>query len=199
VLLSACGGGAPSPYDDDRSRLTHCTFEAPLAQTARPAPTPAPLQAGYGERVLALPVGAPLGGCGARVKLLGGARAPDARAARWAGVMVPSAGLHDAPRVQALALAAGDERLVLVRADLPLTVAHALYALEQAIAPDGSMRGRVILAASHSHASWAGWLPSYPMVPGMDRPREELFRRVIDAAAGAAADAFASLAPARSA
>jgi neutral ceramidase len=198
LALAACGGNAaPSPYDDDRARLAHCTFEPPPVRAPRPAPAPAPVQAGVGERVIPLPVGAPLGGYGARLTTLGGARPVDGRAARFATVMVPSVGLHDAPRVQALALAAGDERLVIVRADVPLVVAHALYALEQAIAPDGSMRGRVILAASHSHASWAGWLPSYPLVPGMDRPREELFRRFIDAAAGAARDALAGLAPAR--
>lgn len=186
----------PAPWDDDTERLAHCAFEPAPAREARPAAAPTAIRAGVGSSVVALPIGTPLGGYGSRVKLLGG-EPLDARASRWATAMVPTAGIHDAPRAEAVALEAGGETAVLVRVDAPLVTENALFDLEKALAPDGSMRGRILLTASHSHAAWAGWQPSLYLMPGIDRPRTELLVRVVEALRQAAQQALDSLAPAR--
>ena len=80
------------PWDDDRDRLGHCTFEPAPAREARPAATRSPIRAGYGEALMRLPIGTPLGAYGDRVELLGNASPPDARATRWATGMTASAG-----------------------------------------------------------------------------------------------------------
>jgi neutral ceramidase len=153
--------------------------------------------AGLGSAVLGMPIGAPLGGYGERLIPLGGSSPADARPRRFTKSFVPSVGMHDAPRADALALDAGGERLVIVRADLPLLTENSLFDLEAAVAPDGSMRGRILLAASHSHAAWAGWQPSLVLMPGIDRPRKDLADRIVGAMATAVKDALAAMKPAK--
>lgn len=188
---------AASPFDDDTARLAHCHFEAAPAQATRPAPAPGAIRAGVGSAVLSLPIGVPFGGYTARSKSLGRDPPVDARAWRWAKDFYPSVGVYDAPRVDALALEVGGERWVIARLDVILLLAPVIYAVEQAIAPDGSMRGRVTLAASHTHSSWAAWQPTYWLLPGVDRPRKDLFERIVAAVAAAAHQALAALEPAR--
>jgi neutral ceramidase len=203
VLACACGEDAgeakpgPPPWDDDAGRLGHCAFAPAPARVPRPASTPTTLRAGYAEAPLVMPIGAPLGGYGGRVPALGFSMPVDARARRWATGMTPSAGVHDAQRVQALALEAGGERWVLVRMDAPFVTENVLFELERLAAPDGALRGRIVLAASHSHAGWAGWLPTFHLTPGADQPRADLFARVLEALRAATVDALARLAPAR--
>jgi neutral ceramidase len=87
--------------------------------------------------------------------------------------------------------------VVLVRVDTVLVNENNLFALENAIAPDGSMRGRVVVSASHSHSSWAAWQTSLILMLGIDMPRQELADRMIGAMAQAAKQALGSLAPAK--
>ncbi|MCC6216190.1 MAG: hypothetical protein IT376_15100 [Polyangiaceae bacterium] len=194
--------GADAPAgplaDDDSDRLGHCAFEAPPPREARPAIAPAAFRAGYATRDLALPLGSPLGGYGARSKVLGGSgSAVDARARRFVTSFVPTAGQHDALRADALALEAGGERVVFVRLDLPVMLDTTLFAVERAAAADGALRGRIVLTASHSHASWAGWPPSLVLVPGMDRPSRALHDLLVPQIAAAVTAALAALEPAR--
>lgn len=175
----------------------HCHFEAPPERASTSPVEPAPLRAGVGSVVLPMPIGTPLGGYGARVIALGQSNAADARPGRFSTGLVPSVGVHDAPRAEALAIEAGPERLVIVQVDAVLVIESSLFELEAAIAPDGSMRGRVLLTASHSHAGWAAWQPSLPLMPGIDRPRKDLSDRMIQAMARAARSALDALEPAR--
>lgn len=175
----------------------HCVFETPPAQAGGGPIEAGAVRAGFGARVLPMPIGAPLGGYGDRLIALGGSTAPDARARRFTKSFVPSVGLHDAPKAEALAIEAGDERVVLMRVDAPLVNENSVFELEKAIAPDGSMRGRVLVSASHSHAAWAGWQPSLVLMPGIDRPNEHLAQRMIGAMAEAAKAALAALEPAK--
>jgi neutral ceramidase len=175
----------------------HCPFETPPAHSSGGAVEAAEVRAGLGSRVLPMPIGAPLGGYGNRLIPLGQSVAADKRPRRFTKSFVPSVGIHDAPKAEAIAIEAGKERFVLVRVDTVLSLENSLYALESAIAPDGSMRGRVIVSASHSHAAWAGWQTSLVLMPGIDRPRSDLADRMITAMAGAAKDALAALAPAK--
>jgi neutral ceramidase len=190
-------GDAASPYDNDTARLAHCTFQPSPAQATKPAPAPGAIRAGIGSAVLSLPIGVPFGGYTERSQALGSDRPVDSRAFRWAKDFLPSLGVYDAPRVEALALEVGGERWVLVRMDAVLILAPAIYAVEDAVAPDGSMRGRITISASHSHSAWAGWQPTYWLLPGVDKPRKDLFDRVVATIASAVNQALASLAPAK--
>jgi neutral ceramidase len=174
----------------------HCRFEPAPARDEGPAAAASPVKAGLGSRVLPMPIGAPLGGYGDRVKALGGTPA-DARAWRFTKAFVPSVGMHDAPRSDALAIEAGGERFVIVRMDVTLVTENTLFEIEQAAAPDGSLRGRIMIAASHSHAAWAGWQTSLILMPGIDRPRRDLADRIVSATADAVKDAILALEPAR--
>ncbi|HEY8041505.1 MAG TPA: hypothetical protein VIF15_16980, partial [Polyangiaceae bacterium] len=129
ALVAACsggGGGGPAPtslYDDDTVRLAHCAFEAPPPHEALPAPAPGGIRAGYGSAVLSLPIGVPFGGYTNRSKSLRAATPIDARASRWATDFVPSAGVADAPRAEALALEIAGQRWVIARIDTVLVLA----------------------------------------------------------------------------
>lgn len=199
AVIGACSSSSdrdPSPPPSPPRDPAHCSFEEPPARAPKPAAAPSAVRAGLGAAVLPVPIGAPLGGYAARVPALGG-EAVDARPARFVTGMVPTVGIHDAQRAEALALEAGGEVVVVVRMDAPLLNEQSLFELEAAAAPDGSLRGRILLSASHSHAAWAGWQPSLVLMPGVDAPREALARRVVEAAAAAVKDALAALEPAR--
>lgn len=206
--LAACGPDAPETTPPDGGTTTtdtgapgldpeHCIFEKPPASAPGEPSAVGPVRAGFASRVLPMPIGAPLGGYGDRLTKLGQSEPADARPHRFTKSFVPSVGMHDAPKADALAIEAGGERVVLVRIDAPLLNEDALYKVEKAIAADGSMRGRVLLSASHSHAAWAGWQASLVLMPGIDRPHPELADRMIGAMAGAAKDALAALEPAK--
>lgn len=208
LVLAACGAEdtgpvvppveeAP-PWDDDTHRLGHCDFTEAPVRPDRPDPGLGALRAGYGRAILDLPIGTPLGAYGGRVHGLGDAADPDERHPRWANAMTASVGLHDALRAEALALAAGDEPpIVLMRIDAPFVTENVVFAVEDALAPDGSMRGRILVTASHSHASWGAWQPTVHLVPGADRPSRALFDRAIASLASAAERALEALEPAR--
>ncbi|MBT9556971.1 MAG: hypothetical protein IV100_13125 [Myxococcales bacterium] len=188
------------PPEPDGPTFPHCEMVPSPTRATRPAPTPAPLSAGVARRVLDLPIGTPMGGYGARSTTFGGkgnSIVLDSRVARFATRFIPSAGAHDSPHVDALALEVDGERLVFLQTDAVFINENALFAVEQAIAPDGSMRGHVVIMASHSHSSPSNWLPSLTLMPGIDRPDRTLFQRAVASHAEAALAALAALEPAR--
>lgn len=200
LAIPACSGAEPPPKvtPEPSKDPAHCSFEvAPGPSPTRPANAPSAILAGLGSAVLDMPIGAPLGGYGDRLVPLGGSTPPDARPRRFTKSFVPSVGMHDAPRADAIAIEAGGERVVIVRADLPLLTENSVFELEAAVAPDGSMRGRILLAASHSHAAWAGWQPSFVLMPGIDRPRADLAERLVASMADAVKAALAAMEPAK--
>lgn len=193
----ASGAGGAGQGGAGPAGPAHCTFETPPARAARPEAPVGPVRAGFGEAFLDMPIGAPLGGYGARVRALGG-KDHDARKDRINVGMVPSLGQHDRPVIKAVALEVGGERLVLVRIDSIYVLDNAVFALENALAPDGSLRGKVLVASSHSHGAYAAWQASYILMPGgNDRPREDMFQRVLASMKSAAEQALSTLAPAR--
>nr|WP_240806854.1 neutral/alkaline non-lysosomal ceramidase N-terminal domain-containing protein [Polyangium spumosum] len=201
VAGGACGDGGstktpetPPPAVDP---LAHCQFETPPERPSKPANTPTDVRAGYGAAVLPLPIGAPVGGYASRAIGLGGAKPVDDRPRRFGKSLVPTVGVHDAPRAEALALEAGGERVVILRVDAPLLNENTLFELESRVAPDGSMRGRIIMTASHSHAAWAGYQPSFVLMPGVDRPKLALAERAVAGMAEAVKQALDGLAPAK--
>lgn len=191
----AAGTGGAAGADD---WAPHCEFEELPPPVAAPAADPTAVRVGHGRRVISLPVGTPMGGYGARAtNFLGNGEPFDARAGRWSEALVPSAGAHDSLTADAVALEAGGQRLVILRADLPVVTENALYQLEKEAAPDGSLQGRIVLTASHSHAGYAAWVPSFNLAPGMDAPRRDLFDRLVRILAEAVVDAIDDLEPAQ--
>jgi neutral ceramidase len=176
--------------------LAHCAFETAPERAAKGPNAPTAILAGYGAAVMPIPIGAPIGGYASRTLGLGG-KPVDERAQRFSNGLVPTVGVHDAPRAEAIALEAGGERMVIVRVDAPLLNENTLFELESKVAPDGSMRGRIIMTASHSHAAWAGFQPTIVLMPGVDKPKKALAERAVEGMAAAVKAALDSLAPAR--
>lgn len=178
--------------------LAHCNFEKPPTHAEKPANSPTEIKAGYATVVLPIPIGSPVGGYTARAKgLIGGPNPVDKRPQRFAKSFVPTVGIHDALRAEVLALEAGGEKVILVRLDAPYVMENTLFELESKVAPDGSMRGHIVLSASHSHSSWGGYQPSLVLMAGSDRPKQELAEWFTDSLAGAINEAMAAMVPAK--
>lgn len=175
----------------------HCSFETPPTHATKEEAAVGTVMAGIGEARLDLPIGTPLGGYGARVRALGG-EDPDKRKDRINVGMVPSIGMHDAPIVRAVAMEVGGEKLIVIRVDSIYVIDNTVFELEKALAPDGSLRGRVLVAGTHSHGAYAVWQGSYILMPGgNDRPREDMFQRVIASMKSAAEQALSNMVPAK--
>ena len=131
-----------------------CQYEpAPIPAGVGQPITAGTVLAGVGEAPLDLPVGTPLGGYTARMKLLGGT-APDSRQVPHAKAFVASAGVQTRPQVRALYLKAGSEPVLMVKADLCVAYDRLVYDLERELSTRGllSARGRVIVSTSHTHS-----------------------------------------------
>ncbi len=103
--------------------------------------TPGRFQAGWAKVELTPPVGAPLGGYGAR----DGA---------------PSTGVHDPLFVKALAVSDGDDTAVIVGADMlvvPENIADAVR--QQVTAATGLHAGAILFNATHTHSGGGGAMP----------------------------------------
>ncbi len=194
LVLAACGG-------DDSSTTTGVTTERcsylPLAPTANAGGTvtAGALTAGAAERVLHIPVGTALGGYTGRAGFLSSAGTVDARKVAQSGTFNPSIGVTDAPRVKALALTAGGETVVILKADMIFAYEGMLFDVEARLGPE--FAGKVILATSHSHSAWAQFTGHAPLKLGAGELRDRVYQRFLDAFEGAARDALAARQPAR--
>lgn len=196
ATAAACGGGDDPPPPGSDVTTERCAY-VPVAPTAGAGGTVAagPLQAGAAERVLHVPIGTALGGYTGRAGLLGGADNVDARRIAISGTFNPSIGVTAAPRVKALALSAGGETVVLLKADLIFAYEGLVFDLEQRLGP--AYAGKVLLATSHSHSAWAQFTAHGPLKLGAGERRELVYRRLLDGFEEAAREALASRAPAR--
>ena len=195
VLVAACGGGNNSTPDAGVTTEL-CTYE-PVLPTANVgnAVAAAPLQAGAAERVLDIPIGTALGGYTARAGFLGGATVVDTRKVEMSGTFNPSIGVEAAPRVKAVALTAGDETVVIIKADMVFVYEGMLFDLEQRLGPQ--FAGKVILASSHSHSAWAQHTGHGPLKLGAGVFRQIVYNRMLDTFEGTARDALAAQRPAQ--
>ncbi|HWO17348.1 MAG TPA: hypothetical protein VNO30_01185 [Kofleriaceae bacterium] len=196
VLVAACGDDGPPPAPDTGVTTERCEY-VPLAPTARAGGTVAagPLMAGVADRVLQIPVGTALGGYTGRAALLGGSDNVDARKIALSGSFNPSIGVTSAPRVKALALSAGGETVVLLKADMIFAYEGLVYDVERELGAD--FAGKVLLATSHSHSTWAQFTSHGPLKLGAGQRRDLVYRRFLDGFVAAARDALASRVPAR--
>lgn len=175
----------------------HCVYE-PVPATARAGGTvvEGPVSAGVAERFLDLPVGSALGAYTSRVRAIGNSGNVDARDRVLAGWFNPSVGYHMRPMAKALALTAGDETVVLLKVDLGIADGTLVHEVSARLGP--AFAGKVLLAASHSHAA-PGHTVAHEAyaVLGFGPHRAESHRRLVDVLVEAANAALAARVPAR--
>lgn len=192
--VAACGDDGPGPSSNITTE--HCDY-VQVAPTARAGGTvtAGPLTAGAAERVLHVPVGTALGGYTGRAGFLSSAGVVDARKVAMPGSFNPSIGVTAAPRVKALALSAGGETVVILKADLIFAYEGLVFDLEQRLGPE--LTGKVLLATSHSHSAWAQFTGHGPLKLGAGQMRDVVYQRLLDAFEAAARDALDHRRPAK--
>ncbi len=190
---------APEPVDvlELPSSTDHCRYE-PVAATARAGGTVAEgaVSAGTAELPLDLPVGSALGAYTSRVRLLGNDGALDDRDRTLSAWFNASLGYQTRPMVRALALTAGDETVLLLKADLGVADETIHGQVTARLGP--AYEGKVFFVTSHSHSA-----PGHHVahegygILGFGPARVESQRRLVDALVQAALAAVAARVPAR--
>ncbi|MEJ7599108.1 MAG: hypothetical protein WKG01_14460 [Kofleriaceae bacterium] len=193
LCLVACGGDDPPAPG---VTTEHCDY-LPVVATAGAggSVTAGPLTAGAAERVLHVPVGTALGGYTGRAGFLSSAGTVDARKIPLSGTFNPSIGVTAAPRVKALALSAGGETVVILKADLIFAYEGLVFDLEARLGPQYA--GKILLATSHSHSAWAQFTGHGPLKLGAGQLRDIVYQRVLADRETAAREALAARRPAK--
>ena len=199
LAWSACGDDGAEPQPDAApgfsATTAHCSYqEVPATAGAGGQVSTGPLQAGVAENRLDVPVGTTLGAYTGRANFFGGGVTVDGRDIPLSGVFSPSVGLETAPRVQALALRAGDETVVLMKVDIGLMYEALLFDLEERLGP--SMRGKVLLSVSHSHSGWGQFSGHTGLMVGVGAFRQVVYEALLDQLQATAEQALGQLQPA---
>jgi hypothetical protein len=190
----ACGDDGGDPPSGVTTEL--CTY-VPLAPTANAGGTvtAGALEAGAAERILHIPVGTALGGYTGRAGFISSAGSVDARKVDLPGSFNPSIGVTAAPRVKAVALRAGGETVVILKADIIFVYEGMVFDVAERLGPE--FAGKVLIAVSHSHSGWAQFTGHGPLKLGSGQMRDLVYKRFLDDFEGAARDALAAMVPAR--
>lgn len=201
LVVGACsddGDGGEEPDAGPPAFMAttdHCSYqEVPATAGAGGQVTAGPLQAGVADNRLDVPVGTTLGAYTGRANFFGGGVSVDARDVPLAGVFSPSVGVETAPRVQALALQAGGETVLLMKVDIGLMYEALLFDLEERLGP--SMRGKVLLSVSHSHSGWGQFSGHSGLMVGVGAFRQTIYDALLDQITATAEEAIAQLQPA---
>ncbi|MEM6959715.1 MAG: hypothetical protein AAF645_28795, partial [Myxococcota bacterium] len=178
-------GGPPS--------TDHCNY-APLPPTARAGGVVESglLEAGAAEVFLSVPVGIALGAYSARAEIAGNQGRVDERPT--SGFFAASTGIETRLQAKAIALRAGGETVLIVKADLGLGADDLLYNLEERLGPE--FAGKVLLAVSHSHAAVAQYSHNSTLALGLGLRDPLSYGRLIDDLEIACRDAIGALEPA---
>lgn len=196
--LLGCGGD-PRPAQPDAgpqpASTAHCTY-APLPATARAggAVTPGPVRAGVAVRPLPLPVSTALGGNTSRCINLDDQGAVDDRTTLFSDGFNASVGIETIPMVKALALAAGDETVVILKTDTIFGNDAITFAVEERLGP--AFAGKVVWASSHTHTAPEQYTSDLKLQVGGGEFRQRNHDAMIDALTATAEAALANLAPA---
>ena len=192
---------APPPEDLGEGPATpasaaHCDY----APRATPSPSggvvrEGDLRAGVAERFLDLQVGSTLGAYTGRARSMGIRFAADDRDIPYAGSFLPSVGVERAPRVRALALDNGEDRVLILKADVGVADDVVLASVEQELG--STWAGRVIFAASHTHSGPGHYIANDVLTVGFGVFRRESHAQLVARLTQVARDAIATLAPAR--
>jgi neutral ceramidase len=185
----------------------HCTYEA-IPATAHSGGTvaDAPFYAGVGESVLHVPIGVTLGAYASRAEGAGSDGFIDQRRTEIAGAFAASIGIETWPRARALAISTGctgapgamdacGDTVLLLKADLAIGYQGLTQELEHRLGPD--FAGRVVVATSHSHSSFANYTAHTGMQVAFGPFRRSVFDHIVDDLEAVARHALMTRAPAR--
>ena len=197
LALAACGDDAPTSPDAGTAVTTdHCSYvDVPPNANASGSVAAGALEAGAGEAILDVPVGTALGGYTGRAAAAGDAGRVDTRDRTISGGFNASVGIETAPRAKALALTAGGETVVIVKVDAIFVYEAMLFDLEERLGAD--LRGKVLLAASHSHSAWMQFTGHSALKAGGGELRGLVYERFLDGLEAAARAALDARQPAR--
>jgi len=146
-----------------------------------PVKVPGTPIAGAAEGVLDAPMGAPMGGYSSRCKILGHESKPDKRLSPYTVAFAQSAGFHTRPKVKAIWLENGDDTLVLLKFDGIYSFDGLVTEIEDRLSAElgRNLTGKVLLAASHSHAMPANFSDQPHFYLGGDKFNREVFERYV--------------------
>jgi neutral ceramidase len=176
ALLACVGSGEPPAFD------------------GWPDIVPGPPVAGVAEGILDLPVGGPMGGYSSRCGYLGGDSAQDRRQSPYTVNWAESTGIQTRQLVKVIWLENGDDHLVLAKADIIYSydgLVNGITAdLEAATGLD--LKGKVVLASSHTHHGIANYSDQYHFYLGGDLYNEEVYQRFKKSTVDVALEAYES-------
>ncbi|MCC7540515.1 MAG: neutral/alkaline non-lysosomal ceramidase N-terminal domain-containing protein, partial [Deltaproteobacteria bacterium] len=174
----------------------HCNYEPTPANANATGPLDdGTLTAGVADVPIGLPVGSALGAYTARASFLGESVTVDRRFVEISGAFVPSIGIETTPRIKVLALTAGSETLLLVKADLGMTDENVVFDVAERLGPD--YRGKVVITASHSHSSFGHFSTTSALGVGFGRFRQRSYDHLVTRIVEACQSALAARSPAR--
>lgn len=194
VALGCDQDGTPPAGDDDSTAPADDDSGPP----EWPSITPGTLQAGAVRGTLDLPVGVPMGGYTGRDVYLGSDAGPDNRDSPYVVDFVPSGGWQTRIPLGAVWLEAGGQPAVLLKADLIYPFDGMVPVLEQKVKERTGVdvTDRLFLATSHSHSSYGTFSQALYLFFGSDSFNREIFERMSDQLADAAAQAYDERVPA---
>lgn len=178
----------------------HCTYEDPPANAHSSGAVEAgALEAGAAEGLLSPPVGTALGAFTGRADFLGESSSPDRRFDELSGAFVPSYGIETRQRGKALALQAGGETVIVIKADLALADEAITHEVARRVgeARGIDLAGKVLISTSHSHSQFAQYTTNSLLWVGLGRQRAIVFERMVNDLTAIAIAALDDLRPAR--
>lgn len=208
LVLVACDDGTPEvdagPPEADAgpavpASIEHCAYEdVPPTARSGGTVTSGALSAGTAEAFLDVPLGASVGSYTARADGFGGGGFLEdeyARRTELAGTFAPSIGLETIPRIRALALSAGGETVILMKADISLSYQGFVHDVEAALGDEYA--GKVIIAASHTHSSFGNYTGHTALFLGFGEMRPTVYNAFVSQMTAVAQAAIADLQPAQ--
>lgn len=148
----------------------------------QPSVVPGAPVAGVAETFVDLPIGTPLSGYTSRCGCFGGEGKVDKRDSPYRSEFAPSAGVQTRVPAKAFWIGNGDQDLLILKLDVIYSFDGLVEALERSIEAETGrpMDGRVVLATSHSHASYGDFSDQVTYYLGSDRFNLEIFERLVD-------------------
>jgi neutral ceramidase len=185
------------PADVQPLSTAHCTYvPVPPTGGAGGVVTAGAVSAGVSEGFVDLPVGSALGAYTGRARFFGSEGVVDRRTEELSAWFAPSVGVESRTRVRALALTAGDETALILKADLGAAETAVAFDVAAALGP--AYAGKVIFATSHSHSAMGHTITNEGLSTlGFGPWRAESYRRLVEALVRVSREALAARVPAR--
>ncbi len=185
------------PADVQPLGTAHCTY-VPVPPTGRAggAVTAGAVTAGVAEGWVDLPVGSALGAYTSRARFFGGEGSVDRRTEELSAWFVPSVGVETRTRVRALALTAGEETVLILKADLGAAETSIAFDVAAELGPEYA--GKVLFATSHSHSALGHTITNEGLSTlGFGPWRAESYRRLVASLVRVSREALGARVPSR--